>query len=352
MIRRTLVLLAAVLSMPATAAPELTVVGRVEQSPARIAVLHDGTILAALSPHFDPTFQVGRLAKNGRLVPWPNEVIGHGAGKGALALTKVVDLTVDTKGRVWLLDAGGKGRPAKLLGWDTKKNALAKVVPLPPPATVSDSELATIAVDAAHHTAFVADPAGGTDAAILVVDLSTGAVRRVLQGDRRLLPTRDELYVDGRPILHRRSDGTIVRPRFGVTPLALDPSGAWLYFGPMNGRALYRVPTAALRDAKADAASKISTVGRRPICESIVVDEKGNVYLGDVGHDSVGYIDPKGAYHELAHDPRLSWVGGLAVGPHGALFLAASQLQRSPYFTARQTSPKRPFHLFRVTDLP
>lgn len=333
---------------PAAADVPLVAVGLLERAPGRIAVTPDGTVLVALHPYFHPDLKIARVVK-GALVAYPNPVLGHGAGKGDLHLTAVTGLSVDKKGRVWILDAGGDGAPAKILEWDPKKHALARVIHLTAPAVVADSRPAGLAVDAEHHAVYVADPAGGDDAAIIVVDLATGRAHRELQGDVSVRPERMLIFVDGKPLLRRRANGEIYRPTVGVEALALDPSHTWLYFAALSSHHLYRVRTKALRRGGKGLSKKVDRFAKKPPCSGLAVDAKGNVYLGDVTRDAVGYLDPKGAFHELAYDRRLAWPGSLALGPKGdTLYVASSQLHRSGHYHAGRPDPVRPFYLFSL----
>ena len=327
----------------------LKAVARLERAPGQLAVTQAGTVLLAPHPYYDPDLKLARVER-GALVAWPNPVLGHGAGKGDLHLTAVTGLSVDTDGVVWILDAGGAGAPPKVLGWDPAHKKLVKVVHLSAPATASDSRPVGLAADAAHHALYIGDPAGGDDAALIVVDLKTGAATRVLQGDHSVRPERLRLLVDGQPLLHREADGRVTRPLIGVEALALDPAHTWLYYAPLTGKHLYRVKTADLRAPGKDLAKQVQTYAVKPPCQAIAVDAKGNVYVGDVTRDSVGYLDADRHWHELAYDHRLSWPGALALGPKGkTLYVGASQLHRSAHYHAGRAGPVRPFYLFSLT---
>lgn len=53
---------------------------------------------------------------------------------------------------------------------------------LPAPITPKDAFVNDFTLDASHNHAFISDPAGGANAALIVVNLSTGVARRVLEG--------------------------------------------------------------------------------------------------------------------------------------------------------------------------
>ncbi len=327
----------------------LKTVAILERAPGQLAVTKTGQVLVAPHPYYDPDLKLARVVR-GALVAWPNPVLGHGAGKGDLHLTAVTGLTVDTDGVVWILDAGGSGAPPKVLGWDPAHKKLVKVVHLSAPATASDSRPVGLAADAAHHALYIGDPAGGDDAALIVVDLETGAATRVLEGDPSVRPAHLRLLVDGHPLLHREADGRVTRPLIGVEALALDPAHTWLYYAPLTGKHLFRVKTSDLRAGGKGLSAKVQTYAVKPPCQAIAVDAKGNVYVGDVTRDAVGYLDADRHWHELAYDRRLSWPGAMALGPKGeTLYVGGTQLQRSAHYHAGQAAPMRPFYLFSLT---
>ena len=95
--------------------------------------------------------------------------------------------------------------------------------------------------DSRHNSIFIVDPAGGADAAFIVVNLETGASRRVLEGHPSVVPEKVDLIIDERPIPVKDAAGHLVRPRIGVNPVTEDLQNEWVYFGPMHGLSLYRV---------------------------------------------------------------------------------------------------------------
>jgi hypothetical protein len=119
---------------------------------------------------------------------------------------------------------------------------------LPAPIAPKDAFVNNFTVDSRHNQIFIVDPAGGANAAFIVVDPETGAARRVLEGHPSVIPEKVDLIIDGRPIQMKDAAGHLVRPRIVVDPVTEDLQNAWVYFGPMQGSSLYRIKAADLAD--------------------------------------------------------------------------------------------------------
>jgi len=103
------------------------------------------------------------------------------------------------------------GITPKLVGWDTNNDKLYRVIYLPPPVAPKDAFVNDFAIDSGRKRIFISDPAGGSNAALIVVNLETGAARRVLEGHVSVVPENVDLIIDGRPI--QVKDAVILRRR-------------------------------------------------------------------------------------------------------------------------------------------
>ncbi|CAA9562133.1 MAG: hypothetical protein AVDCRST_MAG87-1663 [uncultured Thermomicrobiales bacterium] len=100
----------------------------------------------------------------------------------------------------------------------------------------------------AHGHAFISDSGLG---AIVVVDLDTGKVRRLLDGHAStLVEPGIEPMIGGRP--WKFPNGKT--PQVHVGGFVIDHQGEQVYYKPLVGRTLYRVPIAALLDESLAAA--------------------------------------------------------------------------------------------------
>ena len=341
------------LAAAATAyAADVSVVAEVKEGPGNITVTPQDRVIISLHQFYDTPMRVAEVEQDGRLVPYPNAQWNRGTTETA-GLDSVLGIQCDRDGIVWMLDNGMRlGSVPKLVGWDSKAERLHRVIYLPPPLTLADSFVNDLAVDPARNIAYVADPAGGADAALILVDLKTGSARRVLQGHRSVVPEADaELVIDGRPVRVRGPDGGMISPRIGVNPVALDAANKWLYFGPMHGRSMYRVRTENLRSTRLtpdQLAAKVERYSDKPICDGISIDKAGNIYLGDLANNAVGVIGTDRRYRRLAADPRISWADAFSFAPDGRLYFVSNQLHKTARLNGGVMEAKPPFHILSV----
>ena len=318
------------------AAADLSVVTELSKGPGNITVTPSGEIIVSLHQFFGYDVRVASINDKSQLVPFA----------AAANVNSVLGLQADSDGVVWLLDNAMRGgRTRRLVGWDASQDRRVADIDLTA-VTTGNSFLNDLAVDPIRKTVYIADPAGGADAAIIVVDVVRESARRILQGHKSVIPEDIDLVIDGKPVRIRADDGTEIRPRVGVNPIAIDKDGEWLYYGPMHGRSMYRVRTADLRNAElapTDLAAKVERWSDKPICDGISVDNAGNVYLGDLASNAIGVIGPDREYRVLIADPRLSWVDAFSFGQDGYLYTVANQLHRSAILNGGEAATQLPF---------
>jgi sugar lactone lactonase YvrE len=333
--------------------PKLELVAQMTDAPGNITLTPQGRIITSLHQFFAPNWRVVEVTPKGAIA-FPNLAWNQGGGD-RVTLDTVLGLQADAKGVVWLLDNGMRGGSTpKLVGWDTQRNQLAKVIYIPAPITVKNSFVNDLAVDLTHNAIYIADPAGGENAALIVVDLTTGMSRRVLPGDRSVIPENIDLTIDGNPVQIKLPNGKLIKPKIGVNPIALDHQAEWLYFGPMHGTSMYRIKTVDLRNSRLSAvelAKRVERYSEKPICDGIAIDGDGNLYLGDVAANAIGVIRPDRRYQVLISDPKLSWVDAFSVGRDGYVYTVANQLHRTATLNAGNNLAQPPFYMFRLKAL-
>ena len=333
----------------------IEVVAEIDQGPGNITVTPDGRILVSLHQFFGTEMRVAEVLPDGALVPFPDAWWAVGF-QSRLALNSVLGIQSDPRGVVWMLDNGMRGGVIpKLVGWDTQLNRLERLITLPRPVTAENSFVNDLAVDRDHDAIYIADPAGGDNAALIVVDLRTGTSRRVLEGHQSVVPEDMDLVIDDRAVEIRQPDGSTVRPRVGVNPIVLDHDNEWLYFGPMHGTSLYRIRTAHLLDPILDREGRLAGVverhGDKVISDGSSMDSDGNLYISDLAGSAVGVTDPDGGYRQLVSDARLAWPDAFSFGPDGLLYGVANQLHRSATLNAGTDETQPPFLIFRINPL-
>ncbi len=339
--------LAAQTPAPQPALASLEVVAESSRLWTGVAVAPDGRIFVNYPFWYDdPPFSVGVLGKDGTARPYPDEAWNRRdpalpPGEHFLCVQSV---HVDADGFLWILDpanpqfGGVVPGGAKLVQVDLKTDKVVRVIPFDATVAPTRSYLNDVRIDTKTRTAYLTDSSGG---ALVVVDLATGTSRRLLADHPSTQAEGAVLTIGGKE--WRTASGAA--PQVHADGLALDPSGAYLYYQALSGRTLYRIATAALRDpalSAADLAARVEKVGETGAADGILFGPDGKLYLSAVEDDAVKRFDPATKTVELVvRDPRLAWPDSFATGPDGSLYLTICQLHRMP-------EPGGPWRIFRI----
>ena len=339
----TLALLSLLAASPP--APALESVVDLPQRPGAIALVGP-RLFVALHPLGNPEAKLLELLAGGRREPYPSGVLSR-------SFTAVTALAEDGTGGLWILDAGGEGKPPRLTGWNTTDERRLRSLRIPAAAVRSNSALCALAVGRGH--AFVADRSradwtGDSHPALLVISLESGQTRRLLEDHPALEPDAVPIAVDRRPVAHRELDGTVERLRLGVSQLSLDPAGTWLYLAAMTGGTVWRVRTADLVDTRLEPeelATRIESHAERPPGDALLAGDDGRVVVTDVEAHGLRVVGPSGQA-VLVQDPRLQWPDGLARGPEDWIYVTVNQLNLHPALNRGEEESRPPYGVFRV----
>ncbi|WP_428261226.1 L-dopachrome tautomerase-related protein [Haliangium sp.] len=323
---------------------DLVVLNELQQGPGNITVTPDGRVFVSQHQFYEPEVPVVLVKADGEVVP----IITDGA------LDAVLGIQSDDEGVVWMLDNGLRsGTEPQLLAWDSRDGQRLMFIDLGE-VTAKDSFVNDLVVDDTHRSLYIADPAGGSNAAIIVVDFEEQLARRVLEGHESVVPEDVDLVIDGTPVRIRQPDGSELAPRVGINPIAADADNEWLYYGPMHGHSMYRVRTSDLRDPTLSAeelAARVERWADKPICDGISIDTAGNIYISDLAANAIGVIDAERNYRVLVSDPRLSWPDAFSYGPDGRMYVVANQLHRSATLNAGTDASKPPYRVLTFKPL-
>jgi len=331
------------------------IIARLGQGPGNVTVAGSGRIILSQHQFYSPQSSVVEYQGKDAVTPFPNPALNDRSSQSGLKLDSVLGIRTDASGMVWMLDNGMRsGVTPKLVAWDTQADRLHRVIYLPAPITPKDAFVNDFAIDSVHNRIFISDPAGGANAAIIVVDLETGAARRVLQGHASVVPENIDLVIDKQPVQVKDAADHLSRPHIGVNPITEDLQNEWVYFGPMHGLSLYRIKAADLADEHLNdevLGRKVERYSAKPISDGISIDRDNNIYLGELAENAIGVIKPDRSYQRLAQDPNLSWVDSLSFGPDGKLYAVVNRLHQSATLNGGEGLSKPPYFLLRIDAL-
>ena len=308
--------------------------------PSGIAVTPQGRVFVGFPRHAinHPGMTLGEWV-DGKLVPYPDAATSLPSDRpDADKLVSVHGMTIDSRGRLWVIDDGKRAGQdgitagaAKVVGIDPATNRIFASVVLSG-ALRQDSHMNDLRIDLTHGrdgTALVADSSFGTDPALVVVDIASGRQRRVLAQDASIKAQPDFVtQLDGVPLRYNGKQSTF--PVGGVDSVALSDDSSRLFYSPLTGRHLWSLPTAALADfSKNDAAlaKLVRDEGEKVMTDGIAMDNQDRLYLTDAEHHQILRRWPDGHLDVVLRDPRLVWPDGIYVNGHD-LYVTLGQWDR------------------------
>jgi len=316
-----------------------------EDSPVSVAeVMRDGS----LRPYPDEQWNAWRNVRRDELDPAQHWVC-------------VQSVVADGRGSVWVVDPAAPavdgivpGGP-KLVRIDLATDRVAQVIRFGQDVAIPGSYLNDVRFSHDGRYAYLTD--SGQRGALVVVELASGKARRVLDGHPSTQPEKGVLVrTDGKPL--RYPDGRPVL--FAADSIALSSDGAWLYWKPLTGVTLYRIPSTALNGpglAGADVSAQVQSYGKVGPTDGLWIGRGSDtLYLSSIEDNAIKARrlsqGPAGALRTVLQDPRLRWPDTFSQGPDGSLYVTTSRIQDSAFFNrdAPLALPTQLWRLPRVRD--
>jgi len=320
----------------------LTQVAQFDHQVTGVAVVEDGRRFVNF-PRWtdDAPISVAEVAKDGSLKPYPDAKWNSWRNARANELPVgdyfvcVQSIVPDGHGNLWVVDAGAPGNEKilegapKLVRVDLKTNRVTKVIPVPLSVALQGTYLNDIRFSPDGKTGYITD--SGTRGAIIVIDLESGESFRALDGHPSTqIDKTVKVTIDGKPLV--RPDGR--QPAFASDGIAISNDGRTLFYQALTGKTLYSIPTALLRPdvAEADRAAGVTVIAQTHVADGLWMSKAGVLYLTSPTDNSVKRLAGTGVETVLT-DKRLRWPDTFSEGPDGRMYLTASHIQDTNWFT-------------------
>ncbi len=290
---------------------------------------------------------------DGKLTPYPNDGWNQTEGDPRTRWVCVQSVVADANNHLWVLDPAAPMMKKivpdgpKLVQIDLDTAQVVKTYPFGPDIAPERSYLNDVRIDLKHRHAYITESGVG---ALIVLDLDTGKARRVLEthASTKAEPSAT-LTVEGYKLIDPKTGRT---PMLHADGIALDPSGAYLYWHALTGETMHRIKTAALRDASLSASGLeklVERLARTPKPDGMLADKDGGIYLAAFELNGICRFDPAtGKTTTVLTDERLKWPDTMAWGPDGALYVTTSQIHRMAKYHGGESKRSEPYRVYRV----
>lgn len=265
-------------------------------------------------------------------------------------INAVLGTVVDEHNILWFLDTiWGKDAIGRVIGWSIEKNQLHKIFYIARPIVNNAYILNDLAVDRKNNAIYITETADANTSALLVVNLKTGLVRRVLDGSLATTPENKDIVIDNE-VLYMQGKPA----RIGVNPITIDINYEWLYFAPMSSNKLYRISTKALNDESLTPPAlekQIEFYANKPMSDGITIDANNNIYISDLQNHAIGIVNANREYSTLyQNNNTLSWVAGFAAAGNLGILAVSNKAHNSPAFNNKKPTPNE-FYIMQFPAL-
>lgn len=289
----------------------------------------------------DAPISVAEVLPGGDLRPYPDEKWNswRNAKANDMPVTDyfvcVQSIVPDGQGNLWVLDPGAPGNEKilpdapKLVKIDLATNAVTKTILVADDVALQGTYLNDIRFSPDGTTGYITD--SGTKGAIIVIDLESGDGFRALDGHKSTQVDKSvTVELDGKPL--RRPDGR--QPAFAADGIAISRDGGTLYWQALTGETLYSIPTDQLKPniGDNDRGAAVEQVAKTHVADGFWINRDGTFFLTSPTDYSVTKLAGTGVEKVLT-DERLRWPDTFSEGPDGTMYLTASHIQDTVWFT-------------------
>jgi sugar lactone lactonase YvrE len=320
-----------------------------------VAVVPGGQMFACF-PRWDwnPSYPIAKVGPNSTLTPYPNAgwCMWNDSVKSEPLKHWICPQSVfaDKAGMIWVLDPASPGLKftvpggPKLVKTDPKTSQVLLTIPFAESVAPRKSYLNDVRIDLQNNYAYMTESGLG---ALVVTDLKTLKSRRLLANHPSTKAVKGlVIKAAGHPMLDLQGKPA----QFNADGIALSTDNAYLYYCPLTGHTLYRIKTAALRDASlsdTQLGQQVETVGEIPATDGLEIDAANNVYLTSFEQSALLRRTPAGKIETLVQDNRLQWPDTYSIAD-GNLYVTNSAIHKTPNWNKGVGQPRPPFRIFKM----
>ncbi len=318
----------------------LEVYAALEINPGNVAVSSDGRVFMSVHPMRGGDLQFVEVTDKTNYESFPDASYQTPKGETAdFGFDTPLGTIVDSKNRLWVIDAGLAIGRARLFAFDVNSGKELHRFEIPAEIAPSTSFVQDLAIDAENNWAFLADFG---DTGIIAVNIEDSTYRKFT--DSTMLAEDIDMVIDGKA---QNFEGAPAR--IGINPITLSGDGQWVYYGAMSGTQWYRVSAQALRTGAPDDSVRatISVESPKPISDGVATTVDGKHYFTNIQDGSID-VFADGQLQTLVKDEKIDWPDNVRIGPDNWLYISVNQLHKSPAFTGGEDVSTLPYYILRV----
>ncbi len=190
----------------------------------------------------------------------------------------------------------------KVFVFDLKTNSLKNFYQLSEDCFHKNSYINDLRVDKEQQKIYFTDSG---HAGLVVLDLLTGASKRVLDNHTSTLSEQDYLTFNGKKWNNSvHSDG-----------IALDTQNNLLYYHALTGYSLYAVPTEVLNNGtEKEIEESVQFITKTPAPDGMIFDSQGKLYLADLENNKIVQFNPKtNKISIFAEGEKIKWADTFSI---------------------------------------
>lgn len=313
-----------------------------------VTTTQDGRVFVCYPGADGPGVSVEEIKRDGTRQPYPDaEWNGWKTGQSILhAFVCANALRIGPDGKLWIVDAGSTGpnQPAitgaaRVFQIDLRTNQLDRVYSL------STAAKAKSYVDDIRFNGLQAYLTDAGEPGLIVLDLTSGNARRLLDGDPSTADRRP-MYADGKIMYDKDGKERISH----ADQLEVSPDGKYLYYQPCPGP-MARIETRWLDDPTIpppEVTKHVEAWWDAPTCGGTAIDAQGNLYFSDTNQQRILKITPGKEISTVVEDPRLEWSDAMWIDDAGFLWMPATQQNFTPGFTGGKQEVNYPVWIYKL----